>query len=308
MSTQELAKSEKAKSFKKKKKPVLKEVDPINFNELVEAAEGLVTDVFIPDEEHRTLVEVNDWITMPEPICDILSTPGLPCGHIVECLGGPDSGKSSLATHALIGAQNDGGIAILIDTEHKFDIDRAVAMGLNRGGFIITRAETIEDVFEKYVAWMKLIRSKEKWLERKVAMVWDSLGATPCRDELDETTKDHNMRAAHAITAGLRKTRYFLRKTNAAFLMINQVYQKQTKTPWEKKTTGRGGMSPEYFSSIRLEFTRIGKIAKTIKGEKIKVGITSNIEAIKNHMGVPFRSARLEIDRKGIVYGRKAEL
>jgi recombination protein RecA len=291
--------------------------DPIDFGELVGTLQEIKdcsTDIFIPDEEHKSLIEVNDWIPMPEPFCEVMGTPGLPCGHIVEALGKPDSGKTTFCTHALIGAQQAGGIAVLIDTEHKFDFDRAEYMGLDRNKIVVAKAETIEEVFFRYVSMMKAIREHPKWSDRKVVMAWDSLGSTPCEDELNPETKDHNMRAAHAITAGLRKTRYFLRKMNAAFLIINQVYTKQTTTPWQKKTRGRGGMSPEYFSSLRLEFTPMGKITKSAKDPKTKkpirkkIGITSRVEVVKNHMAPPFQTAQIEIDKKGVVFGgRKAE-
>jgi len=292
----------------KKEKPELKVVeDDLNFDELVDAAKGLVADAFIPTEG-QSLVEVSDWITMPDPIQEIMGTPGLPCGHIVEAYGKPDSGKTTFCTHALIGTQQDGGIAILIDTEHKYDLERACAMGLDRKGFIITRAETIEEVFEKYVGWMNVIKSKEKWRKRKVCLVWDSLGSTPCANELDSSKGDHNMLAAGAITGGLRRTRYFLRQCNAAFLIINQVTTKQTKTPWEKKTTAKGGLAPKYFSSVRLEFTPVGKLTVERKGVKTKVGIKTQIEVVKNHLAPPFKRTIVQIDKKGIIYGgRKIE-
>jgi len=316
--------SKKKVSFSRKKKSVTSgelglhggsaDVDPVNFEELIDAAETtkdgkkLVDDAFIPDEAHSSLVEVDDWIDMPEPFCDVMGTEGLPCGHIVEAFGSPDSGKTTFASYALMGAQRANGIAILIDTEHKYNIKRAEAMGLNRKGFIITRAETIEEVFDKFVGWMKIIRGNDKWAKRKVSMVWDSLGSTPCRNELDEGTKDHNMKAALAITGGLRKTRYFLRKTNSSFLIINQAMAKQTTGQWQKKTKAKGGFGPEYFSSIILEFTRMGRITKQTKGVKEKIGIVSKVEAIKNHLAPPFQSAKIEIDRLGLIYGgRKAE-
>jgi len=304
---------EKKKKFSKKKKveavvektAVLTDSD---FSDLVEAAKDAIPDVFIP--EKGSLLDVSDWIALPPPICEVLGDlPGLPCGHIVEVLGLSDSGKTTLVTHAFIGAQADDGIAVLVDSEHKYDIDRAVAMGLNRSHLIIIPVETIEEAFDKFVAMMKIIRAKPEWTKRKVVFAWDSIGSTPCENELDEKTKDHAMLAAKAIKAGLRKTRYFLRKTNASLLLINHVYEKQTKSPWEKKTRGYGGHGPEFFSTIRLEFTRIGKITQKKKDKTTVLGIETQIECIKNHCAAPFRKVEIEIDRKGIVFGdRKAEL
>ena len=299
-----------------------KELPKDFFTELVNAVKEDIEDIFIPKKGMGNLVEVDAWIPMPDPVCEVLGDlPGLPGGHIIEVLGLSDSGKTTIATHALIGAQQEDGIAILLDSEHKYDIDRAVAMGLDRERLIIIPADTIEEVFDKFVLVLKKIRSKTEWMKRKVVVAWDSVGSTPCENELNEKTKDHNMKAAQALKAGLRRTRYFLRKTNASLLLINQVYEKQTKTPWEKKTRGYGGHGPEYFSSARIECTKIGKITKkqivksvNKKGDEVKKEVTvvygteSQLECIKNHMAAPFRKVQIEIDRKGIIVGRKPEL
>lgn len=304
------SKGKKAVAETKAKSPEL--MTDFDLSELVKAAKEVVPDVFIP--EKGSLTEVSDWIAMPGPICEVLGdVPGLPCGHVVEILGPSDSGKTTLVTHAFIGAQSDDGLAVLADSEHKYDIDRAVAMGLDPKRLIIVPIETIEQAFDKFVAMMKVIRAKPEWSKRKIVFAWDSIGSTPCENELDEKTKDHAMLAAKALKAGLRKIRYFLRKTNASLLLINHVYEKQTKTPWEKKTRGYGGHAPEYFSTIRLECRAIGKITrkKKVDGKDVSVrlGIESEVECIKNHVAAPFRRVKIEIDRKGVVFGgRKAEL
>lgn len=295
-------KSKTKKTFKRKDEDVREsESGDVDFHELVAAAKEIIPDIFVPEEGCDSLLQVSDWIDMPSPIAEIMGVQGFPCGHIVEIFGKQDSGKTTLATHALIGAQKDGGIGVLIDTEHKFNIERAIKMGLDRSKFIITRANTIESAFEKYVNWMKLIKSKPQWANRKVCFVWDSVGATPCQNEIDESTKDHNMKAAQAITAGLRRTRYFLRKCNAAFIMINQVTHKQTNTSFEKKTTSKGGLAPKYFSSIRIECSKIAKIYETSKGVRNAVGIDVKVDVVKNHLAPPFKSARVKILETGIV-------
>jgi len=313
----------KKKIKKPKEKVEVEETEDDFFSSLIAIAKEKIEGVFVPAEGVGSLVEVDDWIPMPDPICEVLGDlPGLPGGHIVEVLGLPDSGKTTICTHALIGAQMENGVAVLLDSEHKYNIERAVAMGLNREKLIIIPADTIEEAFDKFVGILKIIRSREGWMKRKVVVAWDSVGSTPCENELNEKTKDHNMKAAQTIKAGLRRTRYFLRKTNASLLLINQVYDKQTKTPWEKKTRGCGGHGPEYFSSIRIECTRIGKVSrkKTVKridkeGNEVKkeisivYGTKTLLECIKNHMAAPFRKVEVEIDRKGIVFGgRKGEL
>jgi len=310
-SKKEGEKVKKVKAEKVKEEKVNIELDDDSFSALIESAKDSVPDVFVP--ESGSIFEVSDWISMPDPICEVLGDlPGLPCGHIVEVLGLSDCGKTSICTHALIGAQQDGGVAVLIDSEHKFNLERAKAMGLNPDRLVVIPIETIEEAFDRFTAMIKVIRASENWVKRKVVFCWDSVGSTPSENELDEKTKDHAMLAAKALKAGLRRIRFFLRKTNASLLLINQVYEKQTKTAWEKKTRGYGGHGPEYFSSIRLECKRVGKISKRRKiagkDQVLVFGIQTEVECIKNHMAAPFRKVLIGIDRKGIIVNRDMEM
>jgi len=266
-----------------------------------------IGDVFIPHEGVSSLVEVEDWIPMPQPICDVIGTPGLPCGHVIEVMGAPDCGKTTLVTHALISAQKIGGVAILLDTEHKYHIGRAVAMGLNRKGLIIIRAETTEEAFSKFVTTLKHIIASPKWKDKKIVVAWDSIGATPCKKEIDAEGENFAADSAKALKGGLRRTRYFLSQTKACLLLINQTYEEIGGKSFFKKQKGYGGKGPEYFSTVILSLSRLARLSKQVKGEKVRFGIHTQIEAVKNHLAPPFKQVRVDIDAKGIVYGgRKA--
>ena len=60
-----------------------------------------------------------------------LGVGGLPCGRIIELFGPESSGKTTLALHLIAQAQQKGGLAILIDTEHAFDKNYAKSLGVN---------------------------------------------------------------------------------------------------------------------------------------------------------------------------------
>ena len=143
--------------------------------------------------------------------------------------------------------------------------------------------------------------------------IWDSISATPSEYELDDATVNHNMKTAGAISGMLRRKRHFMDVEQVCFLMINRVYTKQTKSPWEKQTTTYGGKAPKGFASIQLEFTKLKalKIKRKVEGKEVSIpiGIETQIENTKNHLSSPFEKVQIKIDKCGFVTdGRKLTL
>lgn len=314
------------------------------FDEIVKGAQKYVKDVFVASED-EPLLAVNDWIKMPKPIRELMGTPGIPCGLITMVYGKKDCGKTTFATEALASTQRDGGISILLDTEHKYSLKRAKAMGLERP--IIIRANTIEEAFDKFVAMINFLKNageyivmkgfktkgqeytageiidesvyeglssaqknnvkrELKYAHRKVCCVWDSLGATPSMAELDENVEDFSMTAAKVIKGRLRKLLYYIKDMKVAFVIINQVYANMNR--FGKKTTPYGGSGPEYHSAIILEFSKLGGIRPPgYKSPDPMCGINTEVEVVKNHLAQPFKRAELQVDWRGFIVDRDAE-
>ena len=317
---------------------------PLDFDELVRGAGVYVKDIFVGDVDSE-LLSISDWIKMPA-LEEIIGKPGIPCGLITMAYGKKDCGKTTFATEALVSAQQDSGIAILLDTEHKYDIRRAEAMGLKKP--IIIRANTIEEAFDKFIAMIhylkeageyhvekdfktkgqdfaqgevieediyktlsvahkKNVRRVYKYADRKICCVWDSLGATPSEAELDDNTKDFSMTAAKVIKGRIRKVLHYIKDSKVAFIIINQVYSNMNM--FGKKITPYGGSGPEYHSALILEFAQLGRIRPP--GVKASdgsfCGIRTQIECVKNHMAQPFKKMEMQIDHKGFVVGRDPE-
>jgi len=300
--------SERLNKFvrKSKKAPPVAFIDDIGDDDiasLVDSAGKHVKGIFTPSGGSESLLEVSDWIEMPRPFQEAAHVRGFPCGLISMVMGKEDCGKSTCATEALISGQKDGGIAILLDTENKFSLKRAEAMGLNVKRTIIIPALTIEEAFDKFVTMINHIKTQKKFADRKIVCVWDSLGATPSESELDESVKDFSMRAAHVIKGRMRRLVRYIRDTKVAFIIINQVYTNTNS--FGKKTTSYGGSGPLYHSSLILEFVKVGRVRA--KGDKTGdpfSGIRTQIEAVKNHLAQPFGSTEVAIDWRGFVVDR----
>ena len=301
------------KGFKRKSKAPPdfeppKFMDDLDIDDIVESAKKSIKGIFIPENEEVSLLEVTDWIKMPEPIAQAIGTPGLPCGLVTEAYGKKDCGKTTFATEALASTQRDAGVAILIDSENKFNLKRAAAIGLNVRKLIVVQAVTIEEVFSKFVEIVTLIKAKKKWADKKICVVWDSLGGTPTDSELDETTGDYAATAARVIKGGLRKSIRYIKDTKVAFIIINHVYTK-TNVRFGKTTTPYGGNGPDYYSVLQLEFIKMGRMrAKGAAATDPFCGIKSQIECVKNHLSQPFRICNVQIDWRGFVLDRGAEM
>ena len=282
------------------------EVVDFDFNTLMAETKKHIKDAFAPTEADIHKSSATDFVAMPGPIASVMGVPGAPCGLVMMVYGKKDCGKTTFATQALISAQRNGGIAILLDTENKYDLMRAKAMGLDVTRMIILKAITIEQAFEKFVTQVKIIKSNPKWAKLKVCCVWDSLGATPCDDEMDEDVEDFAMRAAKVIKGKLRKLIRYIRDTKVSFIIINQVYANMKA--FGKQTTPYGGSGPEYHSAIMLEFSLMGRIRpKSGKSGEDFCGIRTKIECTKNHLAQPFKTCEVGIDWKGFVIDRDAE-
>ena len=319
-------------------------LEPLEIDDLIRGAAEYVDGVFIGEEDSE-LLNVQDWIEMPGPIADIIGKPGLPCGLITMAYGKKDCGKTTLATEALASVQRDNGIAILLDTEHKYDIRRARKMGLKRP--IIIQANTIEEAFDKFVAMIQFLKTageyyvmkdfktkgvdytmgevlsedafKElsanhkknvkrelKYANRKICCVWDSLGATPSKAELDDDVKDFSMTAAKVIKGRIRKVLHYIKDSKVAFVIINQVYSNMNM--FGKKITPYGGSGPEYHSALILEFAQLGRLRPPGATTKDPFcGIKTQIEVVKNHLAQPFKKVEVHIDHRGFIVDRDPE-
>jgi len=271
--------------------------------------EDKIDDVILPDSDSMSLLEVAGWVPMPEPISKVMACPGIPIGLVTMVQGKKDSGKTTYATEALRSVQEEGGIAVLLDTENKFNLKRAAMMGVDVKRLLIIKGETIEDIFEKFIGFLKRLESDDRYKlfrSKKILFVWDSLGATPSKAEMDDKTTDFSMTAAKVIKGYMRKLITRLRKANAAFLIINQVYANMNT--FGKKTTAYGGSGPEYHSAVILECTKKSRIRpKGAKKDAEFAGTEVEIECTKNHIGQPFRKVDVQIDHKGFVIGREVE-
>jgi len=226
---------------------------------------------------------------------------GLPIRRLVECSGNTSAGKSLLANTVLINTQKMGGIPILFDEENSTDVSLLVRMGLKVGKeaensgvhkLVYLSAGNVESVFDAIESTIKKIR--EVGSKDFITIVWDSIAATPSKQELEGSFEQegYGMEKAKAISKGMRKITQFIGKEDVLLLFTNQLRSSVGGFGFgAEKYSTPGGHAIPFHSSIRI---RLSKITDIKKGDAV-VGVTVQAHTRKNKIAPPARKCKFDI-------------
>ena len=248
--------------------------------------EGLSASVLSDDNSPCV---VSSFLTTGCYVLDAIMGGGLPLGRIVEIYGDTSTGKSLIAAQACASIQEEGGIAVYIDTESAVSIDIMKAVGVDADTLIYSSPDTVEDAFKA----IETVIADDRIGDIPLLIVWDSIAATTSKAEQEkETGETGYLTQARIISQGLRKNARAIAKRKVAVLLLNQT-RVNIGVVFGDKVATFGGKGPGFYSSIRVELSVAEKIVD--KATKRVLGIKIGAEVVKNKVAAPFRSAELPV-------------
>jgi recombination protein RecA len=209
-------------------------------------------------------------ISTGNPSLDLaIGVGGVPRSRITEIYGPDGAGKTTLALSVVVQAQQAGGTACFIDTEHALDLGWAATVGVDLERLVLCRPEHGEQALQ--VADV-LVRSGSLDV-----LVIDSIAALVPKVELDgEMGERHAGVQANLLSQALRKLAGPIARTGTAVLMTNQLRQRAGHPGMPVYTSG--GRALGYYASVRLDLRPLGGLRDggQVIGSRIRVQVTKN--------------------------------
>lgn len=263
--------------------------------------------------------ENKSWASTGSPELEYnLGILGLPTG-IVEIAGVSRSGKTTLGLQAMSNflRNEKNGIAIILSSENRDNKEYAVKLGVDTNRVMILKIRYVEDMFmkvKKIIDDVKEMYEEDNLEQPKFFFLWDSLGATLSKAELDtmtENTKNmekklskgenldkmkHEKMGAFAKSAKMF-AKFIIGEMYGSiihFIILNHVYDKMDGMPGKKSG---GGNWVEFLPCIRLMMSVIGHE----KIDDIEVAQYSMVKIVKNDFGSRRKTVLEILLGKGIV-------
>lgn len=214
--------------------------------------------------------------------------------RVVNIVGDKSTGKTLLCTEAAANfamkyAKSKGKIRYR-ESEAAFDQEYASALGMpvDRIDFG-DPMETVEDLFEDLLAVIKGAKGPELY-------VCDSLDALSDRAEMGRKMDEGTYGAAKAkqLSQLFRRLVRDLEQKQITVIIVSQIRDK-IGAMFGRKVTRAGGRALDFYASQVVYLAHIGRLVRTVRGQKRATGIRVKAMVDKNKVALPFREAEFVI-------------
>lgn len=216
-----------------------------------------------------------------------MGTNGYPLGRIIQIIGNPSSGKTTLALHAIANANKQGKNALFVDAEHALDRFYAREIGVDFGKLFVSQPSSGEE-------GIQIVDDAAKSGSFGIVVV-DSVAALVPKRELDGDSGDaHIGLLARLMSQACRRMTAAVSKNNVVVLFINQ-WRANIATGGfgAPNKVASGGKALEYYSSLILDIARIKTITET--GDEDPSSNRVQVTVKKNKLAPPYRECQFDI-------------
>lgn len=218
---------------------------------------------------------------------------GVPLGRTTMLHGWEGSGKTTLALHCVAEAQQQGGVAVYLDTEYKLDRDYAAGIGVDIDHLAVAQPPHLEAAFQM-IEQIILISRKYRQAGNPVPfiIVLDSIDSTKAKAVIEGKWDDQHVAAEPRVWSDkFPKLVPLLSREDVALLLVSQQRAK-IGVLFGKKDKTSGGNAPRFYCSLLMGVERIGSYKE--QDDKVD-GNETRVYVGKNQIAPPFRSAEFRI-------------
>lgn len=240
-------------------------------------------------------VEILSWITTGSLMLDYAIAGqfpgGWPSGRIVEIMGPTSEGKSTIIYHGLRYALEQGGIAVLFDTEGAYEKNYGTRLGMDNPNLIYVVPETAEAMFSMMEKLVEVHATTYPDRDVPMVMAVDSIAALVPQFVMSHEPGEKNRTTdlAMCLSKNVPRINAKIARQNVCIIGANQLREKPGMAYQGGGEYAPGGRTWGFYSSIRLAVKR-----KEWIGEKDDPsGIVSEVSVVKNRVGRPNKKARL---------------
>jgi len=241
-----------------------------------------------------------------------IGRPGIPLSRLTILHGKEGGGKTTVALQAIAEVQEQGGLGVYIDKEHKLDRAYAAKLGVDLKRLIeprdISTLEKVVGVIQATIRRAKEIRKKTK-KRVPILIVVDSLNACKAFETVETPTgKKRYPAEARIWSEELPGIVEGIDDEAVGLVFVSQV-RKKMNVMFGSDEEMAGGNAPRFYASLIIYIQRVGtekgdleQLRGDLKG-KGKIGSIVEAECKKNQIAPPFKKAKFVIYwNRGIDY------
>lgn len=211
---------------------------------------------------------------------------GYPLGHTCEIFGDPGTGKSFLAARALAMAQEQGGVALLDDTEGAYNAQHSARLGINTDKLAVVSSATVKEHLRVAQGFLKVFADSKYPVG---VLVVDSLAQLSTEHEQETQLDKRDMTKAAELKATYRLIGNKLNQLPVIHLATNHTIANIGNMFNQRTTPGGGG--PKFSATIRLDMRTVSKIKKGTDYS----GVICTVFVDKNRIAAPWKRVQMAI-------------